>query len=397
MRKRIEALADQLEEFVSEDEHDVLWVECEGEAVPLVAAAIDLNEQRGSPDASIVLLAPDESTHALAERLALELEACATGLSLPPLVDVPSEVSTRCVRWADHVATTLAAQDRRLVIWLLPTERCALTSVAPLLCCLLEAPAVGRRALRLAARRGEGLPVAIPRAARARTIAFEHSPAALREALRDEAAAPTSSRAERAAAALTLAMADAAAGRPGDALDALARLADTSSDADASTRALAFALAGPVLARLGALDDARMALRRALTMSRELPAVALSSVFSLGHVALAQGDLAEADACFDLAARVAHRLGWAAAVGHALALRADVFGRAGLEARRHDALVCAATAARRAGDVALLRSALVALRELLTREGDDRAAAAVAVHLVALPDVHEHAHEDGAP
>ncbi len=395
MRKRIEALADQLEELVSEDEHDLHWIDCPDEAVALVAAAIDLNEQRGSRDASIVLLAPGTDAEEHAARLLAELEACAAGLALPAPSELQGRTLERCLVWADHVATLLATQERRLVLWLLPTQHESVPRLEPILGALLRAPSIASRSLRVASRT-LGHPASTSTAVRARTISFEHSTAEYREALREDAEDASRPRAARTASALALAMADAAEGRSREALVSLARIADRHlSPADASTRALCFALAGPVLARIGELDEARVTLRRALGLSVCSPPVALSTAFSLGHVAVAQDDLAEADACFELAARTAQRLGRPAAVSHALLLRADVAARADDEPRRHAALVCGATAAARAGDVALLREALVTLQALLVDRADDAGAEAVATHLASLPHGPAHVHSAG--
>jgi tetratricopeptide (TPR) repeat protein len=364
MRRRIEALADRMEEFVSEDGHDALVVELRGDgAAGLVGAALDLVTQRDGVDVVFPFLVPFRSARDLEDaalawttRFAHEEELVLTENAAP----LASAIDALCA-----LARALDDRDRaRLVVLLCPTRieaeaaylETALALVGsarrvdpPLRIVVADTP---ERRLRATLAHA-----AIP----ALEAAMDVSPEAVREALAEEANDPANDRSVRAAALLVATMSDVAAGRAADALPVLVALADGfASIGDGSSRALAVIAAGNALWQLGRLEEARACLSRGLAIALEAHAapVVLSGAMQAGSLAMRLGDAADADARFDVAARLAAMLGSPHALAEALFERGHA-----LEARTRIDEACsvwtrAADAARLAGAVERERAAL---------------------------------------
>jgi tetratricopeptide (TPR) repeat protein len=130
-------------------------------------------------------------------------------------------------------------------------------------------------------------------------------------------------------------------------------------------------LAASLLARQGALDEGRARLAQGLGLALQAgsPVLALNAAMTGGELALLANDHAEADAHFDLVARIAARLGRGAVVAHALVRRAAVFFATGDRAKALAAFACAATAARDTRAHEVERDALAGLASLYRAAG----------------------------
>jgi hypothetical protein len=395
MRRRIEALADQIEEFVSEDGHDALVIECAGEATGFVGAALDLVGQRGGIDPAFALLDAFESEAALADRLRAWAGAVVDQFRLGVRPDAPlSALATalhaaRSARVVLLVCPSVVADEDAYIVAVLELVRVGRATRPPLRVVAREA-AGGRVRARLAA---EGHPTL--------EAALDTSPVAVREALVDEARDPDNDPAIRAAALLQVAMTDAGTGRADEALPVLVDLATRfRAMGDGCSRAIAVLGAGTALWQLGRLEDARTMISVALGIALEakLPAVVLSGAMSAGHLSMRLGDAADADARFDVAARLAAHTGSPHALAEALYERGHALERRGLPADAYSVWTRAADAARIAGVPERERMSLeeaLRIQADAAIEGDrfphERRLAAIA-HGGRCPHEHEHEH-----
>lgn len=404
MRRRIEELADALEEFVSEDAHAVLLLECASDAVPFVAAAIDLTEQRGSTDVHAIVLdaLPEPSAPALAAALAEQARTLAAGLGLAPAPPDAGRASRDgLAATADALCALVddarALGDVRVGLWICPPSIACdddfAASAVRLASLVARAPQ-----LRLALRATPALESALRAAGVVhRSIAFDASEQAQRDAMAEEASDPTTHPDRAAALALTVAMSDAAHGRTTEALSVITALAEHHhARGDAASRALCVVLAGNVTALEGDLAGARTLVARGLalaTEARAIPVVLMGGMLA-GELAIRAGDRDEADRRFDVVARVAAGVGAVPAAATALVARGKNFLAREEPARACDAWRCAAELARRGRAQAIEREALLLLRALYAEARMHERVGAVDVRLAVLPAVctcgHDH-------
>jgi hypothetical protein len=405
MRRRIEALADQLEEFVSEDGHDALVVNGDGSAAGLLGSAVDLNEQRGSIDVSLPFFDAFES----AETLASALDARIVAIAAAAKIDLPALTATASIERAVERLTTFAASvrafgDVRVAVWICPS---AIVDEAAYLAAVLRLVGASRSCdppLRIAARETCVHERPLRALLRARAIptlevAIDLSNAAIRDALAEDAMDPKADVAARAAAALSVAMSDAAAGKTADALSALAMLAQFhEARGEAGASALCVVLSASVHAIAGEVDVARASVERGLALAIEakaIPVVLVGAVIA-GQLAMRAGDPVDANQRFDVAARLAARLGAAEMLADALLQRSQALVAIRDGAAARDALLCAAQAARHADSEPLMASVLAALAARYRTMHQFAEAEAIEVLLAGRPPApvcgaHEHA------
>lgn len=404
MRRRIEALADRVEEFVSEDAHDALVIRGEGEASGGVSAALEIVEARGSIDLFLRFFEPFTDTRSFCALAVSRIETFLAEVKLAPLAEacrdaavVPVERLARALLHLAREVRTLG--DVRVALFacpasvadrdafletVLPLFRASRRSDPPLRIAALEPSPSGalREALRLAA---------IPTL----ETAIDLSPEGIRDGLAEDAMDPTADPRVRAGAAMAVAMGDAAAGRHGEALAALSTLADHHhARGEAPERALAFVVAGLVLARSGELDEGRRRVAQGIAIAVEAKAVpvVLSGAMGAGSLAMKASDPEDAERHFDLAARLYARVGLASGVAQALIERgaAQVALERWAEARA--AWICAAEAAKRARDTSLERRALEPIVELYRRARMPNERAEIEARLASLPAPRACAH-----
>ncbi|MFO0686198.1 MAG: hypothetical protein U0234_29315 [Sandaracinus sp.] len=361
MRKRIEALADQLEELVSEDEHHVLVVRCAAEGCAMLLGGLELVEQRGSHDVVLPLNEDFDGLAGLAERASAWVAAFASAEELVP----PEHAAwLERVGWlADEVHRVARS---RLVVVLVPAhvlERAG-----------LEYRRAAQELFALATRSGGRLKVIVRETAShdaraalaglavpALELVIDSSPEAMREAFAAEAEDPTNDGATRATALLTVAMTDIACGRAEEALVTLVRLgALFDALGDGAGRALAAIGAGSALWQLDRLDEADVAFARGVAIAAEAraPAAVLTGSMFAGHLAMRRGDHVEADARFDLAARMAAVQRSPHGVAEALVFRGEALRSRGLLDHAAEVWARAAQAARLASLASVERDAL---------------------------------------
>ena len=378
MRRRIEALADRLDEFVSEDAHDALVLDLRGDgASGVVGAALDLLEQRGSIDVSIPFF--DEFRGRAPFEVALRdfVDAFAAEAGLDMALPPPGPASgTRALDALVAFAAAVRARgDVRVAVWLCPV---AIADGPGYLDAALALIGAARRTdppLRIAVSEAGGEPSLCAQLRRSALPMLQEcvdvSSAAVRDALAEEAADPANDPDVRAAALLSVAMADAAAGRGAEALSVLATLADGfEARGDSASRALCFVLIGNALAALGDLAEARARVSQGLALAVEAGAtgVVLGGAMLAGHLSMQAGDAADADVRFDVAARLGARVGAPLVVTEALLARGRALEKRGLAGQARDAWRCAAEAARRAASGAHERRALSELARALREE-----------------------------
>lgn len=412
MRRRIEALADQLEEFVSEDGHDALVIMCAGEgAGGMVGAAADLLEQRGSSDVSIPAFEAFEAPEPFAERLVAYVDALLREAGLEQRSSSSRPALEQMTDALVHLARAVRARgDVRVALWVCPAGiedrqgyldtaialACAARRVDPPLRLGLREPSTDgalRRAL---------ASLAIPTL----EARVDMSMTALRDAMAEEAADPSNDPDVRASALLSAAMADATHGRADEALPVLAMLASVfEARGDVSSRALCFVLGGNVLAVLGDLDQARERVSQGLALALQARAVGvvLGGAMLAGHLSMRAGDLADADVRFDVAARIGAKIGAPLIVADALTQRGKALVARGSLRAACDAWLCAAEAGRRARSIEHERAALQAVAEVLRDASAWEELAPIERRMRALPPAirwgcsHEHEHEHEPP
>lgn len=403
MRRRIEALADQLEEFVSEDGHDALVIDGDASAGGLLGAAIDLVEQRGSIDVSFPWLDAFESEQALAAKLVSEMRSFANeaGLEAAPREPEPADPLTGLVDTLFHFARAVRTRgDVRVAVWLCPTfiaDEDAYLRLALRLVHACRGSSYVRVTVREPSTDG-ALRAALRRAGHpVLTAAVDMSRAAARDALAEEALDETLSPATRAAALLTVVCADAASGHGERSLPVLAELASVfAALGDEASRALCLVGAGSALVQLGRLDEARQRVSQGLAIAVAAQAipVVLSSAMLAGDLAMRAGDPVEADLRFDVVARLAARLPSPVIVAQALIERGSALAARGMERAACDAWTCAASAARRAKSDAHEHLALSAIANVYREAGITTELAPIERRLDSLAHAgcsHEHA------
>lgn len=372
MRRRIEALAERLDEFVSEDAHDALVVECVGEAASgVVGAAADLLAQRGACDVFVPSLGAWTSPDAFADELIAWIGAFCADAELAPPPSAAGKADARLARAVLHLArATGALGDVRLVLLAVPSEIRDPHAYVETLVALVRSTASVRTQVRLVLREPSEervLRVALSAAcARVLDVRVDCSLGALRDAMAEEAADPTNDPDVRASALLTAALGDAANGRAREALPVLAMLAEVFRvRGDASSRALCFVLIGNALAALGQLAEARDRVAQGLAIAVEARAfgVLVGGAMLGGQLSMRIGDAADADQRFDVVARLGAKLGAPLVVTEALSARGEALEKRGLLREALDAWLCAAAAARRAGSEVHERSALARVAE----------------------------------
>ncbi len=192
MRRRVEALADQLDELVSEDEHHAILVSCATDAVAFVGLALDLLDQRGGIDVTSPCFDRFAGEHELYASLVAWVEQFARTESLgTPVVPARGGLGERAhaaVAWLSEVVA--ASAPARVILALCPaeiTDTVAYAAAAP-----RARSARGRlhTRIRLVVRDVEDAPLAARMACeglRTLPLAIDTSPSAIREALLDEA------------------------------------------------------------------------------------------------------------------------------------------------------------------------------------------------------------------
>ena len=405
MRRRLETLADQLEEFVSEDAHDALVVNGDGAVAGLLGAAIDRTQQGGSIDVSFSFFETFEGVDGLAAKLIADIEAFAetAKVALAPPTSAATPMARLVATLCAFASEVRARGDVRVAVWICPSAVADEDAYVASVVALVTAFRSADRLLRVAAR--EPCPIERPLRAALRDaalptleVAVDLSPAAMRDALAEDAMDPSADPSARAAAALSVAMADAATGRTEDALSALGTLAEFHRErGDASSRALCLVLAGSVLAIMGELDNARARVSQGLALAVDAKAlpVVLSGAMLAGHLSMRAGDPTDADVRFDVAAQLAARIGGAEMVAEALLQRGHALVQRGSLSAARDAWLCAVAAAQRAESIEHERAALAAIADLYRSARMDDDARRIERRLFALPQREEacsHAH-----
>lgn len=406
MRCRIEALAERLEEFVSEDGHDALVIAGDDRVGALVGAAVDLLEQRGSIDVSIPFFDGFQSTDAFAERVMAHLDALTeqAGLERTPRDAQRPSLERMLDALIAFARTVRARGDVRVAVWLCPAAIADVGAYLAVARALIDGARRCDPPLRIAAREPSDdgvLGSALRRAAiPSLTVALDMSTRAVRDALADDAADPAGDPAARAAALMSVAMADAVDGRAEDALAVLVTLAGVfESLGDASPRALTFVLVGNVLLALGRIAEARTCVSQGLALAVEARAfpVLVAGGMLAGLLSMRAGDPVDADVRFDVVARLAARLGSPQIVAEALLERGKALEARAMMREACDAWICAAEAARRAQLATQERSAWAAVARVYRDAGMSSELAPIERRLTLLDTAahtscsHEHA------
>lgn len=402
MRRRIEALADRVEELVSEDAHDAFVVACTPEAVGLVATAIDLVEQRGSRDVALLLVAPFEDPERSLAALRDEVVAFAQGAKLALADDSDGFVAA-----ASLARAVLAHGDVRVSVWLVPPS---VADEAAYVAHALALVAAARRAsprLRVGVRDlpSHAVTEALRRAGiPSLEIHADLSPEAVAEDLARAAHDPDESPDARASAAMSLGLIEALRGRGAAAEALLASAADHFTDRGLhDQRALAFALSGMALAIGGDARAARDRIRRGvqIALARQARVGIVVGSACAAELATRDADLAEAEAYYRLALGVAcgmRAVPWV--VDLSVRLGETLLAR-GRPAEAHETWGQALALAQRAGHPELLALPARPLRALYERSGLPDGVAAMSRLLDALgadepAHAEPHAHHHGA-
>lgn len=367
MRRRIEALADRFEEFVSEDDHDCLLITCSDDGVGLVGAAVDLMEQRGSIDLSFLWLEPWTSFGHFAATMVSRIDAF---LAEAGLRAAPERSDAGLEGRLTHLASVLRTRgDVRVVLWVCPSAIADAGSYASALATLVSV--VVRPGIKVGLRDHPARlrPFFARRSLRTLEVALDTSEAAQRAAMWEEARDPASPTDVRLCALVSAAMTDAAHGCAEQSLVTLTELAQgLAENGQLGGTAVTLVCVASVLAQLSRLDEARTCIARGLELaaSASVLGVLPSGGMLAGHLAMQAGDAADADRWFDVAARVAVRFGALHIVAEALHARGDALSARGLVSEACQAWACAGEAARRAGAAERERLAWQALLPFLT-------------------------------
>lgn len=370
MRRRITQLADEIEEAISEDDHDALVVQGDGPSMGLVQAAIEMLEARGSSDLHVPSFEPFASEHVCVDAIRTRIAELLAAAGLVPLERNETSDAAALIAALAHVARQArTCGDVRVALVLCPTQIDDEETFEPFAISLASAArdagfelVVRAAGDLLSVLRSSGIPTLV--------TSVDLSSRAVREALVEDALDENIDDRARAAAALTVAMSDAAEGRTDDALASLALLADHHhARGESGPRSLTFVLAGLVLARAGDLDEGRRRLAQGLVLASEAreTGVIVTGAMGAGSLALLADAPAEALEHFDLAARACAQTGSVAGIAQALVERGRAHLRLEQWAEARDAWVAAANGARRVGAHGVERSALESLAALYRR------------------------------
>jgi hypothetical protein len=400
MRRRIEALADQFEEFVSEDGHDALVIDCGDEAGGFVAAAVDLTEQRGSLDVSFVLLDRFAESASLVSTLCAQVSAFAEAARLGALPTSPVSLAGLVDRLVELQRRASARGDVRCVVWVCPTSVDAPRAYVETALELTRLARDTARRVRVAVRDVDGAVLAAFRAAAFPVlhVSADFSARAMRDALAEQAADPSASMDERMAAAMTVAMTDAGRGATQGALEKLAQAeAHFAARGHHGHRAMAALSAAQVLALVGDLGAARVRAREAvaLAVQAQCTSVVITGAMCAGELAMRDEDPGAAEDYFRLALGMACGARAVAAAIEISARLGDSLTALQRPREAHEVWGQALALARNAGTSSLARGPVERLHALYESAGMSREASVMHEVLHALgPAPQCHAHVD---
>jgi hypothetical protein len=379
MRRRIEALADEIEEFVGEDEHDALVVTCSDTGVAWLLGAIDALEQRGSGDLTLPLTDALVGGAALLAAVDSKLGAVCDAAGIGRITSGASaqDLVARAAKLCAHGTDERRA---RCILVACPSAVEDGESYATAVVALARAAAPSR-CVRIVVRAIDGVAEALRRAALAAIeISVDVSATAIADALTEQADDPSTPIADRMALALSVALPEAVAGHAERALERLGQAeAHFANAGQPMARAVAVALAAYVLALEGDLAAARARMNVATSAaigSGDRIAIILCAT-GAGDLAVLAEDFESAEPFFRLAVALACGALAPSLASPLLVRHGDALHRLGQTAEAHEAWLQSLTLARRAELIALTHDPAERLSALYSAAGRHDAAAAM--------------------